>query len=131
MDYLALNVAVPTPLLVAGLDFQLVQDRYKNCYFERGGFLGSPGFSLSGAYVLQGAKPSKQFMENFLTGNSLFWSGRAGVGGGVDWGNPGHWAANSFAVEGGPTVSGGTLGGVNGFLLYDNGDPTPWFWQGD
>ncbi len=130
-DYIMVNIAVPSPLLILGLDFQLAQDRYNNWYFSRGGYLGAPGISFSGAYVLQGAEPSEEYMEKFLTGGSLFWSGGAVVGGGVNWGNPAEQGWNDFAVEGGLTSPGGDLGLVKGILLYDAGDPTPWIWQGD
>jgi hypothetical protein len=86
---------------------------------------------------------TEDFAQNFLQGHSFTVSG-----GGSPWGvGPGVGANNNhptyvqtqnegasmenLAMEALITTTGVDATGTFGILLYDNGDNTPWIWQGD
>ena len=128
-DYITVNFAIPIPFAFLGADVQITQDRYNNWYVAPGGYLGTPGISAFGGYILQGETPSNDDMKSFLEGGSIFGGGGPGLGGGSTWGHPGNYGWDDFAVEGGVTLPGGALGVTNGYLIYESGSATPWIWQ--
>jgi RHS repeat-associated protein len=123
-DYITLNIATGWPFAAAGFDFQVTRDSYNNWYVAPGAYVGTPGVSLFGGWVLQPEQPKESDLESFVGENtvSLGVGGGDGVGFGAAWGRPfdGKLDLNDFAGETGFSTPGIALSWVYGFKIPGN-----------
>jgi RHS repeat-associated protein len=139
-DYISLNVVIPLLYGVIGPNAIIIRDRYNNWYWGIGVGI-SPGFSadLGFGWLLRNETPSEDDLENFVLKHSVYGSGGYVLGVGFVHGDPavGHLLENpnyessmeNGALEVEITSPGFAVGYTYRFWIYDNGDPTPWFWQ--
>ena len=129
-DYISINGATGWPFGLVGLDIQVTRDYYNNWYLSLGIYIGTPGVTAFGGWILE--RPLEHDIEGFITSHSIFGGGGYWGGGGGNWGHPfdGELNWNDFSGEAGFSSPGGAGGWTYGFLVYDNGDITPWItWQ--
>jgi len=137
----------PLGIPVCGPAFSVTKDKYGNWYVAGGFGIGLPTTaSFGGGWFLGPDNNNEAFAENFLQGHSFTVSGGGGpipplgIGPGIGVNNnyPSYIQTNNermsidhIAIEGLITTAGVDATGTFGILLYDNGDDTPWIWQGD
>ena len=127
-DYVSINIATGWPWALVGFDIQVTRDYYNNWYVSPGVYGGTPGITVFGGWILQKEQPLEVDIEDFVTSHSVFAGGGYWGGGGGTWGHPfdGELNWNDFAGEVGFSTPGGAGGWTYGFLVYDNGDASPW-----
>jgi hypothetical protein len=133
-DYILLNVNIPIFWGIGGVDLQLARDYYNNWYWAVGpGASAGPSYSLNFGWLLREDRP-EEALEGFILRHTVFAGGGFIGGGGLTWGDPSlvrEAEIKDFALEVELTNPGGGGAYVYGMWIYDNGDPTPWFWQHD
>jgi len=148
-DYWIISGIVPKCPLgfpVCGPAFSIVMDKYGNFYVATGGGVGLPVTASIGAgWFLGSDNNNEAFAEGFLQQHSLTVGGGGGPlplasGPGIALNNnyPSYIQTNNegtnrehLAIEVLFTTGGVDATSTYGILLYDNGDDTPWIWQGD
>ena len=140
-DYYVGSLLIPfiPEFPIIGIDLAIVRDAYGNWYGNVGiGISLGPSASIGGGWMLGPDNEHEYAAEDFLQGHSFNASGGFVLGGGVNNVNPyyiqsGNEGAGieNIALEGLVTSPGVTSVFSFGWLIYDNGDDTPWIWQGD
>lgn len=140
-DYYIGSLFIPIypPFPIFGVDISVVIDAYGNVYFNGGGGVSwGPSASAGGGWLLGPDNDHEYVVEGFLQGHSFNVSGGYGVGVGgnnvnplyIQSGNEGSGIENN-ALEALVTSPGVTAVATFGWLIYDNGDDTPWIFQAD
>ncbi|MBE7528213.1 MAG: hypothetical protein HS099_00570 [Ardenticatenaceae bacterium] len=120
---------------VVGINVTFTADKFGNVYGTFGLQLGTPGLSgsvVAGNTIGKNARPvedlSEEVLEGSLTGSGQAIGGGAIVGGSISGSGqpqPSQLQVGIFSPQFYYTFF-STTG-----LIYDAGDPTPWFWQED